>query len=43
MSDSGTLEVISQGKIGCANPVVEGLSAKVTNADNRQAEKTGNL
>ncbi|XP_076132813.1 lethal(3)malignant brain tumor-like protein 1 [Alosa pseudoharengus] len=40
VSDTGTLEVISQGKIGCANPVVEGLSAKVTDADNRQAEKT---
>ncbi|KAL2103761.1 hypothetical protein ACEWY4_000629 [Coilia grayii] len=40
VSDSGTLEVISQGKVGCANPVAEGLSAKGTEADNRQAEKT---
>ncbi|XP_063065648.1 lethal(3)malignant brain tumor-like protein 1 [Engraulis encrasicolus] len=43
VSDSGTLEVISQGgKVACAaNPVVEGPTpAKVTEADNRQAENT---
>ncbi|XP_028848929.1 lethal(3)malignant brain tumor-like protein 1 isoform X2 [Denticeps clupeoides] len=38
VSDSGTLEVISHGKMGGANPIVDGKQA---GADNRQAEKTG--
>ncbi|KTG45511.1 hypothetical protein cypCar_00012548, partial [Cyprinus carpio] len=37
VSDTGSLEVISQGKIGSANPTTEGVQTK--SADIKQAEK----
>ncbi|XP_030623643.1 lethal(3)malignant brain tumor-like protein 1 [Chanos chanos] len=40
MSDSGTLEVISQGKVSCSNPVAEGT---VKDGEKKQTEHTETL
>ncbi|XP_076874931.1 lethal(3)malignant brain tumor-like protein 1 isoform X2 [Brachyhypopomus gauderio] len=39
VGDSGTLEVISQGKVGVANPLTEGGGAKPADGEHKQAAK----
>ncbi|XP_035378264.1 lethal(3)malignant brain tumor-like protein 1 isoform X2 [Electrophorus electricus] len=39
VGDSGTLEVISQGKVGVANPLTEGGGAKPADSEHKKAAK----
>ncbi|XP_066527239.1 lethal(3)malignant brain tumor-like protein 1 isoform X2 [Hoplias malabaricus] len=41
VSDSGTLEVITQGKMGTANSLTEGSTAKTTDGEHKQTVKPG--
>lgn len=42
VSDTGSLEVISEGKIGPANLTTEGVQTKSADMELKQAEKPGN-
>lgn len=42
VSDTGSLEVISEGKIGSANLTTEGAQTKSADMELKQAEKPGN-
>lgn len=42
VSDTGSLEVISEGKIGSANLTTEGVRTKSADMELKQAEKPGN-
>lgn len=39
VSDSGTLEVITQGKVGTANSLPDGTAAKAADGEHKQAAK----
>lgn len=41
VSDSGTLEVVSQGKVSSANPLADGAPTKVMDGETKPAVKLG--
>lgn len=41
VSDSGTLEVISQGKVSSGNPLADGAANRVVDGEPKQAVKPG--